>query len=226
MKSSGSLVLSVLTVALLSGCGQVAVFGHVVGEKPQTESRPAPETPTSGNSNGSPATASPAKGALQSLQLVKALKISVAPKATENVASDATFSPDALVAAVRAELASRNLLAAPTSPTAATLEIQVSQVVLRPSTNAVVFGYKMMASTLIADLTMAGSEEKAATPFHLSAEARLTISARNDDNDPDQSKKRDPLTPLYRRFAVLTADRIAGVESEPDPDTSGNIQRF
>ncbi len=84
----------------------------------------------------------------------------------------------------------------------------------------------MMNSTLIADLTMAGADEKAATPFHLSAEARLTISARNDDNDPDQTKKRDPLTPLYRRFAVLTADRIAGIESEPDPDTSGNIQRF
>ena len=233
MKNSGSLIVAALTVALLSGCGQVAVFGHVVGEKPPARNPPAAETGTTGDAKA--ATGSPAKGAepsklasgaLQSLQLVKALKISVAPKATENVASDATFSPDALVAAVRAELGSRNLLAAPSSPTAATLEIQVNQVVLRSSTNAVVFGYKMMTSTLIADLTMAGADQKAATPFHLSAEARLTISARNNDSEQDRTKARDPLTPLYRRFAVLTADRIAGIESEPDPDTSGDIPRF
>ena len=84
---------------------------------------------------------------------------------------------------------------------------------MKPSTNAIVFGYKMMAGTLIGDIHFNG----VAPDLHVLAETKLTISV-------DSDRKKDPLGPLYRRFAVLTADRIAGVESKPDSSSSN--QRF
>lgn len=223
----GLAIAPVLTAAaLLAGCGQVVVFGHVVGEKPPAEeTQPAAQPAAAEAANRPAATTSPVAQAATTSQ-VKAFLVTVAPKATENVASDATFSSDALVNALRNELRARNLLAEQRSPPDGTLQIQVSEVALRPSSNAIVFGYKMMASTLIADVRLSGADDQTAALFHIAAQARLTLSTHSQDGDRDQPKGKDPLGPLYRRFAVLTADRLTGIESKPDPETSGDIPRF
>jgi len=216
-------LVSVLTAALLSGCGQVAVFGHVVGERPA----PAASSPVTNTAAASeaPAKVAGAEGSKQPSAAVHALKsvtIKVASKADEGVASDAKFTPEALLDAVRTELRARGLLDEQKPDASGAAEIQVSEVTLRPASNAILFGYKTMSATLIGDVQLNGADKSTPPSFHVLAQTRVTISVQANKD----GRGKDPLGPVYRRFAVLVADRLAGVESQPDPSTSGEIQRF
>jgi hypothetical protein len=149
---------------------------------------------------------------------LKSITVKVAPKATDNVASETPFAPELLLEALRTELRSRKLLDEDNPQLTGSAEVQISEVSVRPSTNAIVFGYKMMAGTLIGDIHFSGADSNAPPDLHVLADTRLTIAVDNG--------KKDPLGPLYRRFAVLTADRIQGVESKPDPSTVGGQPRY
>ncbi len=202
------------------------VFGHVVGEKPPAEeTQPAAQPAAADAANRPAATTSPVAQAATTSQ-VKAFLVTVAPKATENVASDATFSSDALVNALRNELRARNLLAEQRSPPDGTLQIQVSEVALRPSSNAVVFGYKMMASTLIADVRLSGADDQTAALFHIAAQARLTLSTHSQDGDRDQPKEQE--IPSARSIAASPCSlrTLTEIWSKPDPEAGGDIPRF
>ncbi len=202
-------VLAVLSVALLAGCGQVVVFGHVVREGS------APEVPQS------EAPAKPQVAASRpdiSTPVLKSVTLRVAPKATDDVASDTPFAPDLLLEAIRTELRARKLLDEHNPQITGTAEVAIDQVAVRPSTNAIVFGYKMMVSTLIGDIHLSTGDGSTPSDLHVSAESRLTLSA--------EGENKNPLGPLYRRFAELTADRLAGVESKPNEAANGGAQRF
>jgi hypothetical protein len=162
------------------------------------------------------AAASPASGAAAAEQshttvsphVVKAVRIVVTPEATARVTGDASrFSSDSLLDVIKTELRSRKLLDEQDPHASGTAEIVVDGLATRPTTNAILFGYKMLAGTLEGDIRVTGSSDTDSTGSRIVAESRLTVSANGDDQNP--------LAPLYRRFAVLAADRLAGIASRP-----------
>jgi hypothetical protein len=170
-------ILLILTVALLAGCGQVIVFGHVVRDSPQASrpvtpaaDTPAADRPTAdargSQSNGSMAsseslgasTSSTSPGPASVAHVVKAVNLIVTAEATAKVTGDASrFSADALLRVTDA----------------------------------------------------AGNDQS--TGSRIVAESKLTIAANGEG--------KNPLGPLYRRFAVLAGDRLAGVASQPQKST-------
>jgi hypothetical protein len=218
-----SIVLVIVT--MLTGCGQMIVFGHVVGEKPapvqpNTEgsdsATPAPQSsaPAQAAATGAstPAIAQPAAKSPVIAHAVKAVNLTITPEASAKVTGDASrFAADALLAAIKAELKSRKLLDEQDPNATGTAEVMVDRLATRPTTNAVVFGYKMLAGTLEGDIRVIGLQGGESTGSRIVAESKLTIAASGDD--------KNPLGPLYRRFAVLAADRLAGVTSGPQEST-------
>lgn len=238
-------VLSVLVVAaMLAGCGEVIVFGHVVGERPQPTPKPeaatatgtagtagAPAAPGASGSQGAATAAAGAAPAAGSAALdappsapsapmphvVKAVNITITPEAAAKVSGDTSrFTADALRDAITAELKSRKLLDDQNPQASGTAEVIVDDLATRPTTNVILFGYKMLAGTLEGDIRVTGATGGDSTGSRIVAQSKLTIAAAGDD--------KNPLGPLYRRFAVLAADRLAGVDSKPE-DPSG-IPRF
>lgn len=231
-------LLSVVSVALLAGCGRVVVFGHVLGEGKGAEvEQPADDATSASPAAGPASTASAAssgakpepgagdaaarkgpRNAAAAVPALKSIALKVAPQATDNVASDIPFVPEQLLEALRTELRVRKLLDENNPQLTGTAEVQVSEVSVRPSTNAVLFGYKMMAGTLIGDVHFSGIASNTPPDLHVLADTRLTIAVDNE--------KKEPLGPLYRRFALLMADQLQGVESKPDPGTVGGQPRY
>jgi hypothetical protein len=210
-------ILAVGMVALLAGCGQVIVFGHVVGERPESVAKPEATTTTATTATTSTTAPAPAKGPAASPHVVKSVNIIVTPEARSKVTGDASrFTADALLDAVTTELKSRKLLDEQNPAASGTAEIVVDDLATRPTTNAILFGYKMLAGTLEGDIRVTGSSDTDSTGTRIVAQSKLTLAVSGDD--------KNPLGPLYRRFAVLAADRLAGVTSEPQ-EASG-IPRF
>ena len=220
--------LSLLVVAMLAGCGQVTVFGHVVGEKNETVQPPAEgaQTATPPSPSAKPASAGeaspPANTQLAAKapaipHVVKSVNLTVTPEAAAKVAGDASrFTAGALLDAIKAELMSRKLLDEQDPQASGTAEVIVDRLATRSTTNAIVFGYKMLAGTLEGDIRLVGIDGRESTGFRIVAESKLTVAASGDD--------KNPLGPLYRRFAVLAADRLAGVTSKAQDPTG--IPRF
>jgi hypothetical protein len=235
-------VLPVLVATMLAGCGQVILFGHVVGEHPQPAPKPEATTATgAGATSATPASAaaSGAQGAASATpgaaagssapeappssaspevpHVVKSVNITITPEAAAKVAGDASrFTADALLDAITAELKSRKLLDDQNPQASGTAEIVVDDLATRPTSNVILFGYKMLAGTLEGDIRVTGATGSDATGSRIVAQSKLTLAASGDD--------KNPLGPLYRRFAVLAADRLAGVDSKPE-DPAG-IPRF
>ena len=215
-------ILSVLIAAMLAGCGQVIVFGHVMREG---NSSVQPKEEGSGSGGPAPQATAPASAAASSpppakspaiAHVVKAVNLTITPEASARVTGDASrFTADALLDAIKSELRSRKLLDEQSANASGTAEIVVDGLATRATTNAIVFGYKMLAGTLEGDIRVTGAGVES-TGSRIVAESKLTIAASGDD--------KNPLGPLYRRFAVLAADRLAGVASAPK-DPSG-IPRY
>jgi hypothetical protein len=227
---SRAVVLFVLLVALLAGCGQVVVFGHVVGDHKAAEpstaepgtATPESQSPTSVPAQTTSGSAAPLSTPLPSRtavipHVIKAVNITVTAEAAAKVTGDASrFSADALLDAIKTELKSRKLLDEQDPHAVGTAEVVVDRLGTRPTTNAIVFGYKMLAGTLEGDVRVTGLQGGDSTGSRIVAESKLTVAANGDD--------KNPLGPLYKRFAVLTADRLAGVSSQSQDST--NIPRF
>jgi hypothetical protein len=196
-------ILSGLLLAMLAGCGEVVVFGHTVREAPsKTATAPvASASPATGQTNSSVAVALPT-GA----HVVQAVSLTLSPEAAKT--GNTSIATDALLAAIQTELRSRNLLDEHNPHAAGTAEILIDNATTRPTVNAVVFGYQVMAGTLEGDVRVSGASGEQLPTAKIVAESRLTVAADGSD--------KNPLGPLYRRFAVLTADKLAGIESKPD----------
>lgn len=241
-------MLAAGVVALLAGCGQVIVFGHGMGERPEAVAKPAtttettstteatsatkaappaagtaaPTTPTPGGTPAPHSTAPTSSAPLASTSphaahVVKSVNIIITPEAAAKVTGDASrFTADALLDAIKTELTSRKLLDDQNPDASGTAEIVVDDLATRPTTNAILSGYKMLAGTLEGDIRVIGSPDTDSTGTRIVAQSKLTLAASGDD--------KNPLGPLYRRFAVLAADRLAGVTSKPEDPTG--IPRF
>ena len=217
-------VLSVLVATMLVGCGQVIVFGHVVGERKGAEAPITADTAAPASQSSAPAAAGaavteapPPAVPPQVPHVVKSVNIVVTPEAAAKVTGDASrFTADALLDAITTELKARKLLDEQSPQASGTAEIVVDDLATRPTSNVILFGYKMLAGTLEGDIRVTGSTDNDSTGSRIVAQSKLTLAASGDD--------KNPLGPLYRRFAVLAADRLAGVDSKPqDPD---GIPRF
>lgn len=192
---------ALLLLPLLGGCGQVMVFGHVVGER----SAAAPAKPDEPAKVPAMTTVAATSTAPTTQQVkVKAVNLTLSPSAASEVAGDSTFAMNLLLEAINAEMRSRGLLEANSPGTA---EIVIDHLATHPMVNAVVFGRRMLTGTLTGTLRAQSGEPNESPEFTLVAESRLSI--------PVDGSDQNPLGPLYRRFAVLAADRLAGVESKP-----------
>jgi hypothetical protein len=206
------LLLSLLVVAMLAGCGQVILFGHEVRSRSENSQ---PATPASEETPAETAVDEPAKPTAIA-HAIKAVNLLVTAEATAKVTGDASrFSADALLEAIKTELRSRKLLDEQDPRASGTAEIIVDDLATRATTNAVVFGYKMLAGTLEGDIQVTAADGTSkSTGSRIVAESKLTVAANGED--------KNPLGPLYRKFAVLVGDRLAGVTSTPPKSTGSS----
>ncbi|MGA9026276.1 MAG: hypothetical protein WB440_09500, partial [Steroidobacteraceae bacterium] len=130
----------------------------------------------------------------------------VTPQAKAQTGADPRFQQAGLRAAVQDELRRRQLL--DEGGANRTLQISIADFGTHPTSNAVLFGYQLSAGTLDADVTVRGADGAELQDFRIQASSRLSTRA----DEPDAN----PLGALYRRFAVLTADHLAGVPTKPE----------
>jgi len=219
------LLTSLILCVALTGCGEVVVFGHVVRENPaKAEAAPAkpaaepaaPEPAVAAATAGSaapepaiaakatePAAATPARVAAApapAAHLLHAVKVTLA-RAPQT--GDASVDAAALLDAIRTELRSRNLLDEHNASAEGTAEVLIEGATTRPTVNAVIFGKQPMAGTLTGELHVSSATGEDLPTSRIVAESRFSIVPDGQDENP--------LGPLYRRFAVLTADELAGI---------------
>lgn len=201
-----------LTTCLLAGCSQVTVFGHVIRDKsatvePQTEATPAP---VAAIAPALPAQVTPVAAAqtedapVPVAHTVKDVRLVIAPHAQDEVTGDARFNADALLEAVKAELRARKLLDV-TSGATGTAEIRIDAFAVEPASNAILFGYIISNGSLVGELRLHDAGDAAPLPQRIDAGSKLSI--------PANGAAKNSLGPLYRRFATMTADSLAGVPS-------------
>jgi hypothetical protein len=130
---------------------------------------------------------------------LRAVDVKLSP---ESQASDSGVDAAALLNAIRTELRSRKLLDEQSASADGTAEVLIEGATTHPTVNAVVFGFQPMAGTLTGELRVnsARGERPAA---RIVAESRFNLAA--------DGENKNALGPLYRRFAALTADEIAGI---------------
>ncbi len=233
-----SLILSVA----LAGCGEVVVFGHVVRENPSkaeaapsepaaaaVASKPAieaaaselateaaapkpaaeavapkPETAT-GSTHATDQSSAAASAGLPAAHLLRAVNVTLsAPGQT----GDASVDAAALLDAIRTELRSRNLLGEQDPSADRTAEVRIESATTHPTVNAVIFGRQPMAGTLTGELHVSRASGEELPASRIVAESRWTIAVDGQD--------KNALGPLYRQFAVLTADELSGSAANPN----------
>lgn len=187
----------------LSGCGgEVVVFGHTLGAP---QSRSVAQTQVATSEQRPALAASPASTSPVSLEAraVNAIDLVLAPHASAQAAEDVRFRAEGLLSAVTQELRMRKLLDESASSTHDRAEIVVDSYSLEPASNAVVFGYIISDATLNGTIRLReGSELRS---YRIEARTKLSIPAKEPNNVS--------LDGLYRRFAVLAADHVAGIET-------------
>jgi hypothetical protein len=218
------LTLLIVPLAALTGCGEVVVFGHVVREDPSkteaTVAKPAtdaaaPKPATATNStHASRQTSAPAAAGLPAGHVLHAVNVTLSPASQ---AGDSGVDAAALLDAIQTELRSRNLLDEQNPAADGTAEVLIENVTARPTVNAVVFGKQPMAGTLTGELRVSSTSGEELPTSRIVAESRLTIA--------DDGHDKNPLGPLYRRFAVLTADELTGIASNPSKDAGRQSEK-
>lgn len=194
-------------LAMLAGCAGSVIFGHTIGERPNAAAPPATTSRPALAATTGPAVEPTVSTSVSSVDIV------VAPGAQQKIAAEPDFAQSKLLAAVERELRGRRLLDAGGSGAQRILTISIDDFARRPSTNAVILGYSLGNGELAADLRVSGSDRREIRAFRIQAGSRLATRAGVGNEDP--------LGPLFHRFAVLTADALAGVPSKAD-DAAGN----
>ena len=142
---------------------------------------------------------SAANAARSSGHLLRAVNVTLS---AESVASGSGVDTAALLDAIRAELRSRKLLDEQSTSGDGTAEVLIEGATTHRTVNAVVFGIQPMAGTLEGELHVSSARGEHPA-VKIVAESRFSLAA--------DGENKNALGPLYRRFAVLTADEIAGM---------------
>jgi hypothetical protein len=145
---------------------------------------------------------------------VDAVALSFTPRGRQQTAADPRFRRDGLLAAVESELRARSLFDGPRSPPGRTIDIAVDDFTTRPMSNVVLFGYTVSDGALAADVAVRAADGRRERDFRVEASTRLVAAggaAAAAAGPADAAAAATPLDALYRRFAVLTVDRLTGV---------------
>ena len=142
---------------------------------------------------------SAANAARSSGHLLRAVSVTLS---ADSVASDSGVDTAALLDAIRTELRSRKLLDEQSASGDGTAEVLIEGATTHRTVNAVVFGIQPMAGTLEGELHVSSARGEHPA-VKIVAESRFSLAA--------DGENKNALGPLYRRFAVLTADEIAGM---------------
>jgi hypothetical protein len=180
-------LLFLLILAGLTGCAGWTVFGHTIGEE-----RPA----SAGHATSDPAG-----------PIAKAVTLTLTPQAREKAAADPRLKEDVLLCVVETELRARKLLDDKDPRASRTVEIVIDDFSTRSTSNAVLFGYNLGAGTLAGDISVRDADGNKLRDFRVEAQSRLATHANGEDASP--------LGSLYRRFANLTANNLAGTAPTP-----------
>ena len=200
-------------IPVLAGCAGSVIFGHVIGQDhPASPVQTAPQEATPAPMTAAPAAPAPAAPVAQQQQTalplaiakVRAATLEFTAEATDKIKSEPRFSRDALLASINAQLRSHNLIDDTGSNQAdRSVEITIDEFAIRPSSNAVVFGYVFSDATLDGNAEVHDANGRELEHFEISAHTRLTT--RTDDGQTL------PLASLYRRFADVTVSKLTGV---------------
>jgi hypothetical protein len=188
------------TVCLLAGCGEVIVFGHTVHEgHPSTEDKTA-------------STSKPVAAASARFQAVNVATLVLTPQARAEAVKNSRFDEHSLLDAITGELRSRKLLDATDVHANGTVQISIDKIEVRPVSNVILFGQVISAGTLSGNVRVRDGQDSDLRSFRIEADSRLSIAANGEDLNP--------LKPLYRRFAALAGDSLAGTpgKSSESPD--------
>ena len=183
-----------LIAGTLAGCGDVIVFGHTVHEAhPASEVKAEP-------------TATPKAAVTPRVQVVKTVTLVLAAQAAAKVVDDSRFNADALLAEIKSELQSRKLLDDADLHSSGTAEISIDDYAMRPTSNVILFGNIISAGTLSGDVRVRDAQGNELPDRRIEAETRVSI--------PASGESANPLAPLYRQFAVMTANSLAGTPTK------------
>jgi hypothetical protein len=192
-----SVALVVVVAVALVGCGQVAVFGHTIGE-------PKPASLADAKPASKPESAE--------FQKVKAVSIVLTEQAAATVAADAKFNVDALLSAVKSELQSREALEDSNAQLNAVAEIAIDDYALHPTSNVILFGQIISTGVLNGTLRVRDDQGNELSNRRIEAQARVSIPAKGESENP--------LGLLYREFAVQTGNTLTGKIIKPVVDDS------
>jgi hypothetical protein len=197
------LIADLVMTGLIAGCGQVSVFGHTVGENnPSSDVKSANVTPTNTSTPG--------------VHVVKAVTVVLTPQAASKAADDPMFKTDALLAAIKSELQSRQLLNESDAKVSSTVDIAIDDYSMRPTSNVILFGNIISAGSLNGELYVRDEQGSVLTSGRIEAAARISVPAQAGSTTPV-----DPLNTLYRKFAVLLGDKLSNTVTKP---TTSEIQ--
>jgi hypothetical protein len=206
-----------LTAGLLTGCGgKVIVFGHTLGEAKNSAVAKSETVPAGQQSAlATAATQTGHSGAMADAKAVSAIELVLSPAATAQAAADPRFKTDALLRAVTDELRARGLLDV-NAATSGTADISIHELTVEPTSNAVLFGYILSDAKLSGTVSVREGHDRETLSEPIEAHVKLSVPAK----DPSAIS----FDHLYRRFAVLACDRLAGVET-PSELTSNQSHR-
>ena len=222
--------LAVLLLAVvLTGCSDVIGFGQsdpgaqpgsgehtpLVGRGGDTaavQAVPLGSAPTPAATPAAPQAPAPAgkhAAAVDAHLAVRSVVLKFTPEARQRLATDPRFSEEALQAAVDGQFSRFGLLAPRDGAVQSDLQITVSSFSVTPATNVAFMGYVFSQAMLVGDAQVIG-ERQPGRSFAVSARVRLTEKG---------GAGSDPLAlqSLYRRFALIAADELRGVDTPPEP---------
>jgi hypothetical protein len=183
-------IVLLLMVGLMAGCGEVIVFGHTIrGGHAVSDVTPD-------------ATSRPEAAGRPRIQVVKAVTLVLTPQVRANSVKDPRIDESALLDAITGELRSRKLLNDADVRASRTADISIDNIEVHPTTNVILFGQIMSTGKISGGIRVRDSNGQELQNFRIEADARLSIAASGEDPNP--------FGPLYRRFAALAADSLAG----------------
>jgi hypothetical protein len=193
-------VFALLTASIavaVAGCGQVAVFGHTVGE--------SKSSPVDTKSTSTPAS-------VAEFQKVRAVSVVLTEQVAAQAADDAKFNVAALLTAIKSELQSREALDESSAQVTAVAEIAIDDYALHPTSNVILFGQIISTGVLNGTLRVRDAQGIELSNRRIEAKARVSVAAKGETENP--------LGPLYREFAIQMGNTLTGKIIKPVTDDS------
>jgi hypothetical protein len=211
-----SVLFALILTTLMAGCGEVVVFGHTVREgktstpevkadssaaPAENESASAGQTQSAPSGKVSTSTTPDVAAVIRHATVVRSVTLVLTPQAAIKTSDDARFNGDALLAEIKSELQARKLFD-DTNVNADAATVSIDDYSMQRTSNVILFGKINSVGMLKGNIRIQDGRGTPLPTLRIEAESRISI--------PEDGDTPNPLGPLYRRFAVATADTLAG----------------